>query len=173
MKMYEVSEFITSNPNAVVQLMTTSSFLNHPFAYCCTAQELYDDWMDEASHCPENGDMILMCTLYIDNKAYPIESTGLDECNDFENLMRKIEDGLKNMECNMKYKVRYSSNTSDNDWIDEYETEEAAEKAIEEELENCKEYWQSLDYDYGDFGNKTEIWIPGGNEYASWERLWM
>ena len=73
----------------------------------------------------------------------------------------------------MKYKVRYSDNTSANDWIDEYETEEAAENAIEEELENCKEYLQSLGYDYGDFGNKTEIWVPDSNEYASWERLWI
>ena len=73
----------------------------------------------------------------------------------------------------MKYKVRYSDNTSANDWIDEYETEEAAENAIEEELENCKEYLQSLGYDYGDLGNKTEIWVPGGNEHASWERLWI
>lgn len=73
----------------------------------------------------------------------------------------------------MKYKVRYSDNTSANDWIDEYETEEAAENAIEEELKNCKEYLQSLGYDYGDFGNKTEIWVPGGNEYTSWERLWL
>ena len=73
----------------------------------------------------------------------------------------------------MKYKVRYSDNTSANDWIDEYETEEAAENAIEEELKNCKEYLQSLGYDYGDFGNKTEIWVPGDNEYASWERLWI
>ena len=73
----------------------------------------------------------------------------------------------------MKYKVRYSDNTSANDWIDEYETEEAAENAIEEELENCKEYLQSLGYNYGDFGNKTGIWVSGGNEYASWERLWI
>ena len=73
----------------------------------------------------------------------------------------------------MKYKVRYEDNISANDWIDEYETEEAAENAIEEELENCKEYLQSLGYDYGDFGNKTEIWVPGGNEYAYWERLWI
>ena len=73
----------------------------------------------------------------------------------------------------MKYKVRYEDNTSANDWIDEYETEEAAENAIEEELENCKECLQSLGYDYGDFGNKTEIWVPDGNEYASWERLWI
>ena len=47
------------------------------------------------------------------------------------------------------------------------------ELEIEEELENCKEYLQSLGYDCGDFGNTTEIWVPGGNDYASWERLWL
>lgn len=95
MKMYEISKLVMCNPNAVVQFMTTSSFLDRPFTYCCTAMELYKDWMDEASHCPENGDMVLMCTFYADDKAYPIESTGLDECNDFENLMMKIEEGLR------------------------------------------------------------------------------
>lgn len=95
MKMYKVSEFVTSNPEAIVQFMTTSSFLDCLFIYCCTVQELYNDWMNEAYHCPENGDMILMCTFYVDGKAYPIENTGLDECNDFENLMRKIEKGLE------------------------------------------------------------------------------
>lgn len=73
----------------------------------------------------------------------------------------------------MKYKVRYEDNAGTNDWIDEYETEEAAENAIKEELENCKEYLQSLGYDYGEFGNKTEIWVPGDCIYVSWERLWM
>lgn len=72
----------------------------------------------------------------------------------------------------MSYKVKYTDNTGINDSIIEYLTEEAAEKAIEEDLENCKEYSQSLNYDYGDFGNKTEFWVPGSNEYASWERLW-
>lgn len=95
MKMYEIPEMILANPDVVVQFMTTSSFLGRPFTYCCTAQELYDDWMDEANCCPENGDIILMCTFYSDGKAYPIESTGLDESNDFENLMNKIEQGLK------------------------------------------------------------------------------
>ena len=28
-------------------------------------------------------------------------------------------------------------------------------------------------YDYADFGTKTEFWVPGGDEYATWERLWM
>lgn len=95
MKMYEIQEMILTDPNVVVQFMTTSSFLDRPFTYCCTARELYDDWMDEANCCPENGDIILMCTFYSDGKAYPIESTGLDESNDFENLMRKIEQGLQ------------------------------------------------------------------------------
>ena len=94
MKMYNIPEIVEINPNVVVQFMTTSSFLDRPFTYCCTAKELYDDWMDEANHCPENGDVVLMCTFYDDDKAIPIESTGLDECNDFENLMRKIEKGL-------------------------------------------------------------------------------
>ena len=85
MKMYEVSEFITSNPNAVVQLMTTSSFLNHPFAYCCTAQELYDDWMDEASHCPENGDMnmtVLPDTVMSETKTLLVlgEQKAIQKC---------------------------------------------------------------------------------------------
>ena len=94
MKMYNIPEIIESNPDVVIQFMTTSSFLDRPFIYCCTAKELYDDWMDEANCCPENGDIVLMCTFYANGKAYPIESTGLDESNYFENLMRKIEQGL-------------------------------------------------------------------------------
>lgn len=73
---------------------------------------------------------------------------------------------------NKKFKVKYEDNTGNEDRVDSYESEETAEKAIEEELDNCKECMQSMGYDYGDFGNKTEIWVPGGNEYASWERLW-
>ena len=72
----------------------------------------------------------------------------------------------------MKYEVKYEDNTGNDNRIEIYESEEAAEKAIDEELDNCKEYMQSMGYDYGDFGNKTEIWVPGGAEYASWERLW-
>lgn len=74
---------------------------------------------------------------------------------------------------NKKFKVKYEDNTGNEDRVDSYESEEAAEKAIEEELDNCKEYMQSMGYDYGDFGRKTEIWVPGGNEHASWERLWQ
>lgn len=71
----------------------------------------------------------------------------------------------------MKYKVKYEDN-SGNDCIMEFDTEEEAEAAIEEDLENCKEYFQSLDYNYADFRNKTEFWVSGGDNYASWERLW-
>lgn len=72
----------------------------------------------------------------------------------------------------MKYKVKYEDNTGNDDCIETYESEEAAEKAIDEELNNYKEYMRPVGYDYGDFGSKTEIWVPGGDEYASWERLW-
>lgn len=73
----------------------------------------------------------------------------------------------------MKYKVKYEDNTGVDDCIMEFDTEEEAEMVIEEDLENCKEHYQSLDYDYADFGNKTEFWVSGGSEYASWERLWL
>lgn len=95
MKMYDIQELIHCNPTAVIQFMTTSSYRDWPFTYCCKVKELYDDWMDEANCCPENGDMVLMCTFYVNGIAYPIESTGLDECNDFENLMMQIQKGLK------------------------------------------------------------------------------
>lgn len=72
----------------------------------------------------------------------------------------------------MKYKVRYEDNTGIDNCIMEFYSEEEAENAIEEDLNNCKEYCQSLDYDYADFGNRTEFWVSGGDEYASWERLW-
>lgn len=65
----------------------------------------------------------------------------------------------------MKYRVKYEDN-SGNCCIMEFNTEEKAEAAIEEDLENCKEYCQSLDYDYADFGRKTEFWVSGGNDYA-------
>lgn len=71
----------------------------------------------------------------------------------------------------MKYKVKYEDNGG-HDCIMEFNTEEEAEKAIEEDLENCKEYCKSLDYDYADFGNNTEFWVSGSNEYACWKRLW-
>ena len=72
----------------------------------------------------------------------------------------------------MEYKLKYYDNIGGEDDITSYATEEEAEAAIEEELENVKEYFQSVEYDYGDFGANTEFWVKGGDEYAVWERLW-
>lgn len=75
-----------------------------------------------------------------------------------------------------EYRVKYEDNTGNGDGIDIYASEEEAEAAIEEELDNVKEVFQSLGYDYGESysegGLRTEIWVPGGDEYASWTRLW-
>lgn len=73
-----------------------------------------------------------------------------------------------------KYEVRYEDNTGCENGITTYATEEKAEAAIKKQLEEVKEYFQfmSSDYDYRDFGTKTEIWEKDGNQYASWERLW-
>ena len=71
-----------------------------------------------------------------------------------------------------EYKVKYTDNTGADDSVMIFLTEEEAEKSIKEDLETVKEYCQSLDYDYADFGNKTEFWVSGGDEYACWERLW-
>jgi hypothetical protein len=69
------------------------------------------------------------------------------------------------------YSVKYED-SSGNSSIDVYVTEEEAEQAIENELNNVKEGMKDMDYDYGDFGRMTEIWIPNGDAYASWKRLW-
>lgn len=69
------------------------------------------------------------------------------------------------------YKVKYEDNTG-NDNTSSYNSIAEAEAAIEEELNLCKEWMQSMGCVCGDFGRKTEIWVPGGGEYASWERLW-
>lgn len=98
---------------------------------------------------------------------YVPDSDILDEENcDFD------EEDYSSESNEFKFKVKYEDNTGNGDGITAYKTEKEAEMAIEEELENCKEWMQSEGYDYGDFGRKTEIWVPNGNEYASWERLW-
>lgn len=71
-----------------------------------------------------------------------------------------------------KYEVRYTDNTEPQDFILSFESEAKAEAAIEKDLQLFKAAWVDQDYDYGDFGNVTEIWIPGGDKYARWERLW-
>lgn len=70
----------------------------------------------------------------------------------------------------MEYRVRYEDNEG-NDSIESYSSEQEANEAIEKELNLVKDMYE--DYDYGDFGAKTEIWKPDGNEYSSWERLWL
>lgn len=72
-----------------------------------------------------------------------------------------------------KYGVRYEDNTGPEDAVSYYDTAEQAEAAIEEELDSVKEWFRGRDYDYADFGSKTEIWECGGHEYASWDRLWL
>lgn len=74
----------------------------------------------------------------------------------------------------MEYRVRYDDNAGD-DYVLTFASKEEAEQAIEEDLENCKQYFirSGLSYDYADFGNKTEIWARGKDEYFSWERLWI
>lgn len=73
----------------------------------------------------------------------------------------------------MEYKVKYTDNTGIDNRIMVFNTEEEAENVIEEELNNVKEYYKDRDYNYADFGNKTEFWISGDDEYCSWERMWL
>lgn len=70
--------------------------------------------------------------------------------------------------------VFYTDNEG-NDSIESYASEEAANAAIAEELEQVKEELRSdgWEYDCGDFGTRTDIWTPGNDKYASWERMWL
>lgn len=74
----------------------------------------------------------------------------------------------------MKYAVLYEDNAGNNGTI-EYNSAAEAEAAIEEELALVKQEYMNAygSYDYGDFGSKTEIWVPGNDPYASWNRLWQ
>lgn len=71
---------------------------------------------------------------------------------------------------NNVFRVRYEDNSGNEDGINEYVTEKEAEESIEEELNTLKDLFSN--YDYGDFGRKTEIWESGGEKWALWERLW-
>jgi hypothetical protein len=93
MKLHEVSRFIKSNPDTIVQLMTLEDC--RFITICVPAIRLYNDWMSDAPiGLPENGELVLMCTFYADNKAYPLEDEGFSD-GDFESLMRAIEGGIK------------------------------------------------------------------------------
>lgn len=74
------------------------------------------------------------------------------------------------------YTVKFKSNldTDDNIGIP-YATEQEAENAIQTELRFYMAYLdeQHMKYDYAVFGNKTELWTPGNDVYAEWERTWQ
>ena len=72
----------------------------------------------------------------------------------------------------MKYEVRYTDNIEPQDCILSFDTEEKAEAAIKKDLQLFEGMWIDEDYDYGHFGNVTEIWICNCSRYARWERLW-
>jgi hypothetical protein len=72
----------------------------------------------------------------------------------------------------MKYKVKYIDYTGINDEVLEFDTEEEAERTIKDDLIYCTIVFKDCDYDYADFGNKTEFWISGSNVYVSWERMY-
>lgn len=67
------------------------------------------------------------------------------------------------------YKVKYTDSTGNNDSIQDYLTKKEAIEAINSELDEVKEYFKGRNYDYGELGNKTEIWDKDGGEYACWE----
>lgn len=70
-----------------------------------------------------------------------------------------------------KYVVKCSGNGG-NDSLTEYGTEDEAERSIEDGLNFCKEFSKDSDYDYADYGNRTEFWVYGEDDYICWDRLW-
>lgn len=82
---------------AIVQFMVHSQMTDQPFCYCCTVEQLVEDYRsDDCNHCPCNDDMLLMVTLYSYDKTYPIEGIGLNDDIEFQDLMEAISpDKLK------------------------------------------------------------------------------
>ena len=78
-------------------------------------------------------------------------------------MSEKVENG--------KFEVLYEDNEGCNEGVMSFNSEEEAEEAIEADLEEMKMKFFG-NYDYGDFGRKTEIWKPGDSQFASWTRLW-
>ena len=72
----------------------------------------------------------------------------------------------------MEYKIKFTDDIGHESISMPFETEDKAERFIDEDLEKYKNCYKSSNYDYGEFGNKTEFWIKDSNFYASWERLW-
>lgn len=77
--------------DGTIQFITSSSYLDRPFAYCCNVNDLISDWYRDCNNCPENGEILLQVTLYINDKAYPIEGIGLNEDVTFETLMQALD----------------------------------------------------------------------------------
>jgi hypothetical protein len=86
-KRYERKDIL----NGEVQFITISSYLDRPFSYCCNIKDLISDWYGDCNNCPENGEMLLQATLYMNGKAYPIEGVGLNEDITFETLMQALD----------------------------------------------------------------------------------
>lgn len=101
------------------------------------------------------------------------ETTGLIIQDDKETLCQAVRQAIeKYIETYRKpFNVLYTDNDGEDCYLG-FDTEEEAENDIEEDLNNIKEYHKYDDYDYGDFGTKTEFWISDSDVYASWERLW-
>lgn len=76
------------------------------------------------------------------------------------------------MNTEKKFEVRYYDNIGCNDCVLVFNSEQEAEIAIENDMRIIADKWACHGYDYGDFGCATEIWIPGSDYYARWERLW-
>lgn len=73
------------------------------------------------------------------------------------------------------YKVKFTSNIEPDDGISiPYPTESDAERAIADELRFYKAAMDEngMEYDYTDNGIKVELWTPGNDTYAEWERMW-
>lgn len=79
-------------------------------------------------------------------------------------------DGWKRDSC---FKVRFDCNFDEAN-TETYASKDAAEKEIKEDMSGViHDYFSGSEYDVSDNGKKIEIWQPGGNLFASWERMWI
>lgn len=59
-------------------------------------------------------------------------------------------------------------------WTKTYDSKDAAEKEIKEGMSDIiRNYFSDSKYKVSDNGKEIDIWQPGGNLYASWERMWI
>ena len=73
------------------------------------------------------------------------------------------------------YEVVFHDNVGPHDFVFEFETEDGAECYIEDAViemeENMAE--KGVVIRVGDFGDKVELWVSGGDRYAEWRREWL